>query len=72
MENIDTVLDFNFMCKKLKYEDRIIIILYYMERFTDKEIGEILNLKERTVTTKRNRAKQKIKTILNWEDKKDG
>ena len=48
------------------------IELYYMERFTDKEIGEILNLKERTVTTKRNRAKQKIKTILNWEDKKDG
>ena len=72
IENIDTVLDFNFMCRKLKYEDRIIIILYYMERFTDKEIGEILNLKERTVTTKRNRAKQKIKTILNWEDKKDG
>lgn len=64
MENIDTVLDFNFMCRKLKYEDRIIIILYYMERFTDKEIGQILNLKESTVTTKRNRAKQKIRSIL--------
>ncbi|MCI9245687.1 MAG: sigma-70 family RNA polymerase sigma factor [Clostridia bacterium] len=64
IENIDTVLDFNFMCRKLKYEDRIIIILYYMERFTDKEIGQILNLKESTVTTKRNRAKQKIRNVL--------
>ena len=35
----------------------IIIILYYMEKFTDKEIGEILNLKENTKTTKRTRAK---------------
>ena len=43
-----------------------------MERFTDKEIGQILNLKEKTVTTKRNRAKQKVRDILNWEEKKDG
>jgi RNA polymerase sigma factor (sigma-70 family) len=71
-ENIDTILDFNFICKNLKYEDRTIILLYYMERFTDKEIGQILNLKEKTVTTKRNRAKQKVRDILNWEDKKDG
>lgn len=71
-ENIDTILDFNFICKNLKYEDRTIILLYYMERFTDKEIGQILNLKEKTVTTKRNRAKQKVRDILNWEEKKDG
>lgn len=64
IENIDIALDFDFMCKNLKYEDRIIIILYYMERFTDKEIGQILNLKERTVTTKRTRAKQKIRKVL--------
>lgn len=64
IENIDIALDFDFMCKNLKYEDRSIIILYYMERFTDKEIGQILNLKERTVTTKRTRAKQKIRKVL--------
>ena len=66
-ESIDTVLDFDFICKNLKYEDRTIILLYYMERFTDKEIGQILNLKESTVTTKRNRAKQKIRSILKLE-----
>ena len=63
----DEVLDFEFMCKNLKYEDRIIIILYYMNRYTDKEIGEILKIKESTVKTKRNRAKSKIKKIVEGE-----
>ena len=35
-----------------------------MEKFTDKEIGKILSLKENTIKTKRTRAKQKIKKIL--------
>lgn len=64
MENIENILDFEFICKNLKYEDRIIIILYYMEHFTDKEIGKILNLKENTIKTKRTRAKQKIKEVI--------
>lgn len=64
IENIERSLDLNDICKKLKYEDRMIINLYYVEKFTDKEIGSLLNLKENTVTTKRTRAKQKIKKIL--------
>lgn len=64
IDKIDEIIDFNFICKNLKYEDKIIISLYYMERFTDKEIGKILNIKESTVTTKRIRAKQKIKKLL--------
>lgn len=64
IDNVEKTLDFNFICNKLKYEDRIIIILYYMEKFTDKEIGKILSLKENTIKTKRTRAKQKIKKIL--------
>lgn len=64
MENIETILDFKFICKNLKYEDRIIIMLYYMENFTDKEIGKILNLKENTIKTKRTRVKQQIKNII--------
>lgn len=64
IEKVDEIIDFNFICKNLKYEDKIIIILYYMEKFTDKEIGKILNLKENTVTTRRTRAKQKIKKWL--------
>lgn len=64
IEKVDEIIDFNFICKNLKYEDKMIIILYYMEKFTDKEIGKILNLKENTVTTRRTRAKQKIKKWL--------
>ena len=69
LENVETKLDFNFICKNLKYEDRIIIILYYMERFTDKEISQILNLKENTVKTKRTRALQQIKNTINKGDR---
>ena len=64
IEQVEVKLNFNYICSKLKYEDRVIIILYYMEKFTDKEIGMILNLKENTVKTKRTRAKKKIKSIL--------
>ena len=72
IDNVEITLDFNFICNKLKYEDRIIIILYYMEKFTDKEIGKILNLKENTIKTKRARAKQKIKKILGLGGKYNG
>ena len=68
MENIETILDFKYICKNLKYEDRIIIILYYVENFTDKEIGEILNLKENTVKTKRTRIKEKIRNFIKKGD----
>lgn len=71
-ENVDELLDFNFVRKQLKYEDGLIIILYYMEGFNDKEIGEILKLKENTVKTKRIRAKQKIKVILDMGEKNNG
>ena len=63
-DKVETILDFNFILKNFKYEDRLIIILYYVEKFTDKEIGEILKLKENTVKTKRTRIKEKIKDIL--------
>ncbi len=63
-DKVETLIDFNFILKNFKYEDRIIIILYYVEKFTDKEIGEILKIKENTVKTKRTRIKEKIKEIL--------
>ena len=63
-DKVETILDFNFILKNFKYEDRIIIILFYVEKFTDKEIGEILKLKENTVKTKRTRIKEKLKNIL--------
>ena len=72
LESLEKTMDFNFMCKNLKYEERLIISLYYMEKFTDKEIGKALKIKESTVTTKRTRAKQKIKNILEEGGRKNG
>ena len=63
-DKVETILDFNFILNNFKYEDRMIIILYYVEKFTDKEIGEILKLKENTVKTKRTRIKEKIKDMI--------
>ncbi len=71
MEDVELSIDFNVICKDLKYEDKMIIVLYYKEKFTDKEIGKILNLKESTVATKRTRAKQKLKDILEVGGKKN-
>ena len=72
LSGIEATLDFEFICKSLNYNDRMIMILYYTEKYTDKEIGKILNLKENTVKTKRVRAKQKIKNILKLGGKYDG
>ena len=60
------------MCKQLKYEERIIIMLFYMEKFTDKEIGEILNLNTNTVKTKRTRTIKEIKKIIERGEKRYG
>lgn len=69
LESSNDILDFNLICKKLQYKDSLIMMLYYMEKFTDKEIGEILTMKENTVKTRRTRAKQSIKDILEKGDK---
>lgn len=61
-------IDFDFICNKLNREEGTIILLYYMEKYTDKEIGKILNMKESTVRTKRTRTKDKIRKIY----KEDG
>ena len=60
-DKTEEIINFKFLCDNLNKEDGTIILLYYMEKYTDKEIGEILNMKENTVRTKRNRIKNKIK-----------
>ena len=58
---IDDTLDFYEMIKSLKYEERIIILLYYGESYTTREISSILNIKENTIKTKLVRSREKIK-----------
>ena len=70
IDMVDTILDFNFLCDHYEYEKRIIIMLFYMEKFTDKEIGTILNLNENTVKSKRTRVIQEIKKMIERGEKK--
>ena len=64
---IDIENDLNFfdIIKNLNYNERIIIVLYYMEVYTVKEIKEILKMNENTINTHLYRARQKIKLNLN-------
>lgn len=57
----EDTLDFYDMIKELKYEERIIIVLYYGEKYTTREISKILNVNENTIKTRMARAKEKIK-----------
>lgn len=59
--NLESNIAFYEMLKDLKYEEKIIIILYYLEQYTVKDIKKILKMNENTVTTHLYRARQKIK-----------
>ena len=58
---IENDLNFYSLLKQLKYEERIVIILYYMEQYSVKDIKEILHMNENTIRTNLYRARQKIK-----------
>lgn len=60
-ELLENTLNFYEMIKKLKYEERIVIVLFYGEKYTTKEISNILNVNENTIKTRIYRAKEKIK-----------
>lgn len=58
---LENLLDFYDLLKELRYEERIIIVLHYQEKFTIKEISQILNTRENTIKTRLTRAKNKIR-----------
>ena len=61
MDIVENTLDFYRLISPLEYDERLIIILYYNEKYTTKEIGKILSMKDNTVKSKLLRAKDKIK-----------
>lgn len=61
IENSDSVIDFNILLESLNYEEKIIITLFYNNRFTCSEISQILNINVNTVKSKLSRTKEKIK-----------
>lgn len=58
---VEDTLTFYEIIQELKYDERIIIVLYYGERYTTKEISQILCINENTIKTRLARAKEKIK-----------
>lgn len=58
---IESKLDFYSIIKSLDKKERTIVVLYYSEKYTTKEIAEILNKNENTIKTILRRAKIKLK-----------
>ena len=63
----DSNLEFNDLMNRLKYDERIIIFLYYVEGYKTREISKLLKIKHSTVRSKLSRAKRKLKDILEEE-----
>lgn len=57
---------------KLKVKDRKLIILYYYQELTCKEIASVLGISENNVNQRLYRARQKLKEILKEEGLDDG
>ena len=61
IENINSKIDFELMISQLSYEERLIVTLFYNNRYSCNEISNILNMNVNTVKSKLNRAKEKVK-----------
>ena len=57
-------IDFFELVKNLNYEERMLITLFYSEDLSIKEISNVMDIPQSTVTTKLSRARNKLKKIL--------
>lgn len=68
---IEDKLDYEKVLEMFPSQEKMILLLYYSNGYTTKQIAEILNKNENTIKTKLRRMKQTIKE--NWErGKKNG
>ena len=63
-KDIEDDLNFYYLIKYLKYEERIVLVLHYMEQYSVKDISKILKTNENTIKTHLYRAREKIKERL--------
>ncbi len=57
-------IDFFELVKNLNYEERILITLFYSEDLSIKEISNVMDIPQSTVTTKLSRVRNKLKKSL--------
>lgn len=60
IQNKENEIDFELLIRHLNYDERLILTLYYQNKYTPTEISNILNLNVNTIKSKILRAKQKI------------
>lgn len=65
----DSNLEFEILISNLKYKERIVLILYYLEDFTIAEIAKILSLPVSTIKNRLLRARNKLKEVIEREEK---
>lgn len=63
-EHIDNRIDVMNAVLRLKEKYRIVILLYYYEELSAKEIGAVLSCKEGTVLTRLKRAREQLSGLL--------
>lgn len=56
-------IDFDLLIQQLNYRERLILTLYYKNRYTPTEISYILNINVNTVKSKLLRAKKKLQQL---------
>lgn len=67
-ETYDEKVDFEGILNKLNKEYKLAVVMYYVNRFTTKEISEILNEKEGTIKSRLSRAREQLKKHYNKEN----
>lgn len=61
INSINSKMDFELLINKLNYEEKLIVTLYYNNKYSCNEIANILNMNINTVKSKLSRAKDKVK-----------
>lgn len=65
---IDEKLNFESILSTLNYDSRTVVVLYYADGFSVKEISEILGEKEGTIKSRLSRARGQLKAYYEKED----
>ena len=68
-EHLISDLEFDDMLKNLNYDEKIAVVLYYLEDYTTKDISKILKTSENTIKSRLRRAKVKMKENYEREGK---